>query len=58
MTLNGRLNFSASAGHGVAVSVSALADSCSGDEFMPDYCRVNESDERNNSLSGGLISLF
>ena len=58
VTLNGRLNFSASAGHGVAVSVSALADSCSGDEFMPDYCRVNESDERNNSLSGGLISLF
>ena len=24
------------------------ADSCSGDEFMPDYCRVEESDEANN----------
>lgn len=30
------------------VSLWALADSCSGDEFMPDYCRVDESNETNN----------
>jgi hypothetical protein len=28
--------------------VTAEADSCSGDELMPDYCRVQEYDERNN----------
>lgn len=30
------------------LSLSALADSCSGDEFMPPACRVAESDEGNN----------
>lgn len=30
------------------VSLWAFADSCSGDEFMPEYCRVNESNETNN----------
>ena len=34
--------------HGVTVSLKAIADSCSGDEFMPDYCRVEESNEGNN----------
>ena len=33
---------------GETVSLKALADSCSGDEFMPDYCRVDESNEMNN----------
>jgi hypothetical protein len=28
--------------------VTAEADSCSGDELMPDYCRVQEYDEKNN----------
>lgn len=28
--------------------VTAEADSCSGDEFMPDYCRVQEYNEKNN----------
>jgi len=34
--------------HGVTVSLKATADSCSGDEFMPAYCRVEESNEGNN----------
>lgn len=33
---------------GVSVTLRATADSCSGDEFMPDYCRVDESNETNN----------
>lgn len=28
--------------------IIATVDSCSGDEFMPDYCRVQESNEINN----------
>ncbi|MEN8182477.1 MAG: CARDB domain-containing protein [Myxococcota bacterium] len=34
--------------HGETLGLHAVADSCSGDEFMPDYCRVQESDEANN----------
>lgn len=34
--------------HGVTVALTALADSCSGDEFMPSYCRVRELNETNN----------
>lgn len=33
---------------GQTVSLVALADSCSGDEFMPPFCRVEESREDNN----------
>jgi hypothetical protein len=33
---------------GVTVSLTATVDSCSGDELMPDYCRVQESNEANN----------
>jgi LysM repeat protein len=33
---------------GATVSLMAVADSCDGDESLPDYCRVEESDERNN----------
>ncbi|MCP5053296.1 MAG: hypothetical protein GY940_39390 [bacterium] len=47
VTFNGKLTFHPSV-HGVGVSLKALADSCSGDEFMPDYCRVRESNEDNN----------
>jgi hypothetical protein len=43
----GRLTLPAAL-EGTAVSLKVLADSCSGDEFMPDYCRVEESDEDNN----------
>jgi len=43
----GKLTFHPSV-HGETVTITALADSCSGDEMMPSYCRVNESDESNN----------
>lgn len=46
-TFMGTLTFN-DAERGVTVSLTATADSCSGDEFMPDYCRVEESNEGNN----------
>jgi hypothetical protein len=33
------------------VTLTGLADSCRGDEFMPAYCRVYERFETNNTLS-------
>jgi hypothetical protein len=36
--------------HGQAFKLVAKVDSCSGDEFMPGYCRVEESDETNNEV--------
>ena len=33
---------------GQTVSITLEADSCAGDEFVPGYCRVPESDEANN----------
>lgn len=42
---------------GQEVSLRALADSCAGDEFMPDYCRVQERDEGNNGSDAISISL-
>jgi hypothetical protein len=49
-TFNGTLTLHKSA-RGQTVSVHATADSCSGDEFMPDWCRVLESNEANNESS-------
>jgi len=46
-TFAGKVTFHPSV-HNVTVSLKAIADSCSGDEFMPDYCRVKESNETNN----------
>jgi hypothetical protein len=40
----------------VTVSLWATADSCAGDEFMPDYCRVEESDEDNNESTSILVA--
>jgi hypothetical protein len=34
--------------HGQRITIIPRVDSCSGDEFMPDYCRVQESNEANN----------
>jgi hypothetical protein len=34
---------------GETVPLWATADSCAGDEYMPEYCRVEESDEENNA---------
>lgn len=33
---------------GQTIAISVLADSCSGDKLMPDYCRVAEGNEGNN----------
>ena len=34
---------------GETITLTATADSCAADEFMPTYCRVDESDETNNT---------
>jgi hypothetical protein len=34
--------------HGQRITIIPRVDSCSGDEFMPAYCRVRESNEGNN----------
>lgn len=61
VTFSGKVTF-LSAVRGTIVSLQAIADSCSGDEFMPEFCRVEESNEDNNdsefitvSLVGGLL---
>ena len=41
---------------GEVATIIATADSCSGDEFMPDYCRVEESNEENNEMGMCLAS--
>jgi hypothetical protein len=42
---------------GETVSMYAYADSCSGDEFMPAYCRVLESSEINNQSASTNVAL-
>jgi hypothetical protein len=42
---------------GRAVSLTAWADSCAGDEFMPDFCRVDERSELNNQSLAVRLSL-
>lgn len=46
-TFSGILTFHPAV-HGETVSITAKADCCDGDEFVPPYCRVDESDEGNN----------
>lgn len=43
--------------HDQTVSLHATADCCGGDEFMPDACRVDESDEDNNQSESVSVSL-
>lgn len=50
VTIDGKVTFNP-AERGVTIGMTGLADSCSGDEFMPTYCRVNERNELNNSSS-------
>ena len=52
LELNGTVTFDPSL-HDTTVALVAIADSCSGEEFMPDYCRIIESEEENNQ-SGAL----
>jgi hypothetical protein len=47
VTFAGKVTFN-SASQGQTVSLRARVDSCSGDEFMPGYCRVEEGNEGNN----------
>jgi hypothetical protein len=47
VNFDGIVTFSARL-QGQSISLVALVDSCSGDEFMPAYCRVEESREDNN----------
>jgi hypothetical protein len=54
VTFVGTVNFIIS---GETVDLRAIADSCSGDEFMPAYCRVNESDETNNVSADVVVVL-
>ena len=56
VTFTGTVSFIAGSG-GQTVTLTALADSCSGDEFMPSYCRVLESDETNNESATISIAL-
>lgn len=56
VTHNGKVTFHPSV-HGETVSLTATADSCSGDESMPEHCRVKESDEANNESSAISVSL-
>ena len=48
VTFSGILTFNIDIIEMTDSSVRAVADSCSGDEFKPDYCRVEESNEDNN----------
>ncbi len=56
VTFEGKLTFHPSV-HEETVDIVAIADSCSGDEFMPEYCRVDESDETNNASSAISVPL-
>jgi hypothetical protein len=47
VTFDGIVTFPAGL-YGEKVALSALADSCAEDEFMPGYCRVEEGNEGNN----------
>jgi hypothetical protein len=42
---------------GDEVEIFAVADSCAGEEFVPDECRVSEFDENNNRSSGVRVTL-
>ena len=56
IAFSGKVTFHPSV-HNTEVELKAIADSCSGDEFMPPYCRVDESIETNNKSSGVVIML-
>jgi hypothetical protein len=56
VTFTGKVIFHPSV-RNVTVTLRAIADSCSGEEFVPDFCRVKESDERNNTSVPLTLSL-
>jgi hypothetical protein len=56
VTFNGKLTFHPSVKN-MTITIRAIADSCSGDEFMPNYCRVDESNEANNKSTAVTVVL-
>jgi len=56
VTFAGNVTFQ-SALQGQTISLKALADSCAGEEFVPDFCRVEESNEGNNESAPISMSL-
>lgn len=56
-TLRGKVTFASARARGATVFLQAFVDSCAGDEFMPDYCRIRESNEDNNASSPISVSL-
>ena len=56
VTFNGKVTFHSTL-RGASVKLIAIADSCSDDEFMPNYCRVDESNEGNNGSNSVSLSL-
>ncbi|MFN8456723.1 MAG: hypothetical protein U0401_18990 [Anaerolineae bacterium] len=56
VTFNGQVTFNPKE-RGVTVSLSAVADSCSGEELTATFCRVNESNEGNNTSAPLLLPL-
>ncbi len=56
VTFNGKVVFHPEV-HGVNVTLKAIADCCRGDEFKPEYCRVDESNEANNDSHSISVSL-
>jgi hypothetical protein len=56
VTFDGKLTFHPSV-NSVTVTIKAIADSCGGDEFMPGYCRVDESNEANNKSTAVTVVL-
>jgi hypothetical protein len=43
--------------HGKRITIITHVDSCAGDEFLPDYCRIRESNEANNHTYQRSITL-
>lgn len=54
--VDGKIVFHPSVGTGT-VNLTATADSCSGEEFPEDFCRVQESNEDNNVSSEVSVTL-
>ncbi len=56
VTFTGTVFFNSSEA-GATVAARAIADSCSGEEFTPEYCRANESNEGNNESGAVAVPL-
>lgn len=56
VTFDGTITFGSSV-ENATIDLYLLADSCSGDEFSEDYCRVEESNEENNESSSQSVTL-